>query len=295
VRRLVPFLVVVVALAPTAPVSADLNMPLPAPPAVDATSAALFVETPMALTDVDPFSGAILSDAGNGSGADHLVVNQLADVGALAFDAQRAAEQARAEAAARRRAEEQRLASAARATATGAQTEVGSDGCPVSVPPRTLRNGAESIGAHALCVRSVASAPTPQAAKAIKYTFVNLGVPYSQPNRMTPGYFDCSSYVSKAYASAGVPTISGGWAPSTRQLAPYPGYTSVRWLTTVSYQDGLPGDLMVTPPLRADGGGHVMMMLASGFMIHTASTGDVSHVTTAYPSSRVQVVRRVVP
>jgi cell wall-associated NlpC family hydrolase len=259
----------------------------------------MFIETPMSLADLDPLSGTLLVDAGNATGFDQLLVADLADSGQLAFDAQLASDQARAAAAARRKAEEEKIAAAARASAvasagaTSAQTEVGPDGCPVSTGPRTLRNGAENVGVHTLCIRSVAAAPSAAAAKAIKYTFVNLGVPYSQPNRMRPGYFDCSSYVSKAYQSAGVPTISGGWAPSTRQLAPYPGYSSVSWLETVSYANARPGDLDLTPPNRADGGGHVMMVLADGFMIHTASTGDVSHVTTRYPSSKIFVVRRV--
>lgn len=271
------------------PVSADEF--LPAPPVLDAT---LFVDQPMSLASVDLFSGTALGNVGNAFGLEQMLVADLADAGQLAFDAQVLAEQVQADAQARRRAEEQRMAAAARAAATAAQTQVGPDGCPTSTPPRTLRGGAEEIGAHALCVRSVAMAPTAEAAIAIKFTFANLGVPYSRPNRMSADAFDCSSYVMRAYESAGVPTIVGGWAPSTRQIAPYPGYSSYPWLVTVPYEQALPGDLLLTPPMREDGGGHVMMQLSDGFMIHTAAIGDVSNVTTVWPEHRIQVVRRVV-
>lgn len=173
-----------------------------------------------------------------------------------------------------------------------AQVTVGPDGCPTAVPANTLRNGAASVGAHELCARSVAQAATPAAANAIKFMFQNLGAPYSGPNRMTKGWFDCSSYVSSAYEAAGVDAIQNGWAPTTRELAPYPGYRGVSWLHTVSWEARRPGDLAVTPPTRSDGGGHVMMVLADGFMIHTGATGDVSNVTTLYPQHKIMVIRR---
>lgn len=256
-----------------------------------------FADSALALTDLDVLSGVVLADVGSAAGTGMDVVFQLNEVNALAFDAQRLAEQSRQDALARRRAEEERIAAQARASAANAQTEVGPDGCPVSVPPNTLRSGATEIGAHELCVASVASAATGEAAEAIKFTFVNLGVPYSRPNRMKEGFFDCSSYVMRAYQSAGVPTLNNGWAPSTHTLAPYPGYSSYPWLTSVPYGNARPGDLLLRPPspTREDGGGHVAMLLASGYMIHTASTGDVSHVTRAYQESELFAVRRVAP
>ena len=148
---------------------------------------------------------------------------------------------------------------------------------------------------YELCTRSAAQAATRTAANAIIWAFAHLGVPYSQPLRMTEGHFDCSSYVSRAYDAAGVEAaLATGWAPTTRQLAPYPGYAGVSWLTDISWEERRPGDLILSPPSRPDGGGHVMMVLADGYMIHTASSGDVSHITVSYPQSRVGYVRRVV-
>jgi cell wall-associated NlpC family hydrolase len=278
-----------------APASADEMFPPGA--LVDPGSAAQFAESTLTLADVDTLSGLVLADGGAVSPAGLQTVSDLESLDALAFDASAAAEQARQDAVARKKAEEDRIAAEARARTSRAQTEVGPDGCPTAVPPRTLRNGAEEIGAHILCVSSVAAAPTGAAATAIKFTFQHLGSPYTRSDRMDDGLFDCSSYVMRAYAEAGVPTLVDGWAPSTHSIAPYPGHNSYPWLTTVSYDEALPGDLLLKPPSpnREDGGGHVAMLLADGFMIHTAATGDVSHVTTTYRESELFNIRRVVP
>ena len=258
------------------------------------TGGSALVETSLVLGQVDLLSGSVIGDGTVSSlGESQYLAATLSDTAQLAFDAQRAADAARERAEARRATEAARLASAARLA--GSQTEIGPDGCPVTVPTRTLRGGADTVGAYELCVRSVAQAPTAQAAVAIKFAFTNLGVPYSQPQRMQPGYYDCSSFVSAAYAAAGVPTLEGGWAPTTRQLAPYPGYRSYPWLTSVPYEQRLPGDLTLTGPTRADGGGHVMMQLADGFMVHTATRGDVSHITAEWPARRIEYTRRVTP
>ena len=176
-------------------------------------------------------------------------------------------------------------AAVATSSAANAQAAVGPEGCPTSVPPNTLREGAADIGAAELCARSVAQSASPEAAQAIKYTFQNLGVPYSVQKRMTDGYYDCSSFVSKAYESAGVDAVIDGWALTTRQFGPYPGYQPASWLSTVAWEDRQPGDLGVTNPKRTDGGGHVVMILSDGYMIHTDRAGDVSHVTKEYSSN----------
>jgi cell wall-associated NlpC family hydrolase len=292
-RRVLYLLVLALALTPS-PARAD-DLFIPGAP-VDPAATAALVDSVYTLSDVDAFTGMFLGDVSSPVvGSDS--ISFLMDANALAFDAQRVAEEARAEMAARRQAEEQRISDAARARAAAAQTEVGPDGCPTSVPPRTLRGGSEEIGSHVLCVSSVASAPTPAAAQAIKFIFSNLGIPYTRSDRMGPNGFDCSSFVMRAYDSAGVPVISNGWAPTTHTIAPYPGYSSFPWLVTVSYKDALPGDLLLRPQseTRSDGGGHVAMLLDMGFMAHTAAVGDVSHITKAYDEDDLFNIRRVSP
>jgi len=262
----------------------------------DASTAALLLDSAYTLGDLDATTGMFLGDI-TATNSQHATVALLFDSGSLAFDAQQLAEVSRTESDNRRRAEEQKIIAAARARAARAQTEVAPDGCPTSVPPRTLRGGAEDVGAYELCAYSVASAATPEAAEAVKFVFQNLGVPYSRTDRMGANAFDCSSYVMRAYESAGVGVISGGWAPTTHTLAPYPGYSSYPWLETIDYDQAQPGDLLLRPPSpsRPDGGGHVAMLLAEGFMIHTSTVGDVSHVTEAYDEDELFNVRRITP
>lgn len=149
-----------------------------------------------------------------------------------------------------------------------------------------LRDGSSSIGMRALCAASVAAAPTPEAARAIIFAFKNLGVIYDQQLRNGRS-FDCSSYVSRAYASAGVSMSSGNNFYSTHTLLAHSGYTRPEWIVPVPVYEARPGDLIF--PYE----GHVAMLLANGYMIHTDSTGDVSKVERAYASSLQ--INRVVP
>ncbi len=156
------------------------------------------------------------------------------------------------------------------------QVTVGPDGCPTNAPPNTLRAGADKIGVHKLCVDSVAKARTPQAAMAIKYALTHLGVPYCEcvPQRNEPGYYDCSSFVSRAYRDSGaIPNLYKGNAPTTDVLRAVP------WTHQISLAQAQPGDL-VEPH-----SGHVTMQLADGYKVHTNQTGDVSHVERAYTSA----------
>lgn len=93
------------------------------------------------------------------------------------------------------------------------QTVVGKSGCPKSVLEGTLPAG---ISVWDLCERAVKNAPTPQAAVAIKWALTRIGAPYAcgGVGRLEPWRFDCSSYVSRAYAEgAGLGTAGEGWAP----------------------------------------------------------------------------------
>jgi cell wall-associated NlpC family hydrolase len=65
---------------------------------------------------------------------------------------------------------------------------------------------------------------------------------------------------------------------STHTLLAHGGYTRPEWIVPVGTGQARPGDLVF--PYE----GHVAMLLADGFMIHTSATGDVSHVARAYTS-----------
>ena len=144
-------------------------------------------------------------------------------------------------------------------------------GCPTDAPDRTLRDGSAVIGLAKLCADSAAAAPTPQAALAIKWALASLGLPYSQELRNFSGWADCSSFVTRAYTAAGVPiAMPGVNAPTTDTIR-----TSA-WAVMEPSTALLPGDLVEPEP------GHVVMVLAHGFMVHTSSTGDVAHVSVAY-------------
>lgn len=155
-----------------------------------------------------------------------------------------------------------------------------SDGCPTTAPDNTLRNGAADIGIAQLCADSVAGAPTPQAALAIKWALNHLDIPYSQPLRNSAGYADCSSFLSRAYTAGGVPLIHPGVnAPTTKIFA------AANWAGHIAYAQAQPGDLVEPEP------GHVVMVLAHGFIVHTSTDGDVSHVRSAYFSDPYLTLR----
>jgi len=172
------------------------------------------------------------------------------------------------------------------------QLVVNGNECP-NVPPLSqiagrsvLRGGAEAIGVRQLCVESVAQAPTAEAARAIIFAFKNLGVPYSQPLR-NQNAFDCSSYVSRAYQSTGIVMSGEGNYFSTHSLFSHSGYQRPEWVVPVPAHSARPGDLVFPSQ------GHVAMIIARGYIIHTNNTGDVSKVEPGY-SSPLQV-NRVLP
>lgn len=176
----------------------------------------------------------------------------------------------------------QELSSGEESTADGSsQTSVDAAGCPTSAPSGTLRGKASKIGINKICADSVAAAPTPEAARAIKFALRNLGAPYSQPKRMQNGYYDCSSFVMRSYNAAGLKVLEGGWAPNTYAIQ------NKRWAKRISFSSRKPGDL--TYPFQ----GHIAMTLAHGLKVHTNRPGDVSHVNGDYSSAVLTI--RVVP
>ena len=178
------------------------------------------------------------------------------------------------------------------------QTTVLGSACPedgtvlTQIPGKTLmRDGSDAIGFKQLCVDSVAAAPTPEAAKAIIYIFKNLGGIYDAPRR-NQSRFDCSGYMSKAYEYAGVLMhATGGDGQknyfTTHRLMPHSWGTRPDWIVQVDPLVMQPGDLMF--PFD----GHVVMVLAHGYMAHSPGSGDVNHVRKVY--STFKQVNRVVP
>jgi len=187
-------------------------------------------------------------------------------------------------------------------SAPGPQTKIGPDGCPVEAPPNSLRGGSLEIGITELCQRSIAEAPSSQAALAIKTAFSRLGAPYACEGvgRLGAWRFDCSSLVSRSYAdSSGIPVARIGWAPSTRDMIPWDGVALDPHYVRIEEKEIRPGDLLLyrsctTPPCSYQ---HVVMALVDGYILHTNDCGDIAHITKGRgygPGSNFIVARRVV-
>lgn len=83
-----------------------------------------------------------------------------------------------------------------------------------------------------------------------------LGVPYSQPNRMRPGYFDCSSFAYEYGRRIGV-LPNARWAWVTQTIPSNPN------VTEVPYGQMKRGDLICNPNR------HVEIYLGDGKVIHS--------------------------
>jgi cell wall-associated NlpC family hydrolase len=186
------------------------------------------------------------------------------------------------------------------------QTVVGPNGCPKAVLEGTVPEG---IDINKLCKNAVKHAPSPQAAFAIKWALVRLGAPYACEGigRLEAWRYDCSSYVSRAYAEgAGLKTAGDGWAPSTRNMVPWDGASLDPHYAVIPPAEIRPGDLVLydtcptgeTCPYR-----HVVMYLGPlekggvPMMAHTNACGTVAHVEafTGTDVPNLLGVRRVVP
>lgn len=184
---------------------------------------------------------------------------------------------------------------AALVASTTPQTVVGKSGCPQSVLDGAVPAG---ISVRDLCERAVKDAATPQAALAIKWALTRLGAPYAcgGAGRLEPWRFDCSSYVSRAYAEgAGLGTAGAGWAPSTRNMIPWDGASLDQHYAPIDPADLRPGDLVLydtCPAGEACSYRHVAMYLGPAtdggvpLMAQTNQCGGVAHVAP-FPGTAV--------
>lgn len=168
------------------------------------------------------------------------------------------------------------------------QTVVGKDGCPRSVLDGTVPVG---VDVRQLCKHAVKNAVSPQAAVAVKWAMLRLGAPYACEGigRLDAWRYDCSSYVSRAYAEgAGLGTAGDGWAPSTRDMLPWDGADLDPHYMPVPPNRLKPGDLVLydtCPEGEVCPYRHVVMYLGPQekggvpMMAHTNSCGGVAHVT----------------
>lgn len=186
------------------------------------------------------------------------------------------------------------------------QTVVGPSGCPKAVLDGTVPAG---VDVRDLCRRAVKGAATPQAAFAIKWALVRLGAPYACEGvgRLAPWRYDCSSYVSRAYAEgAGLQTATEGWAPSTRTMVPWDGAALDPHYARIAPDRLKPGDLVLydtCPAGEVCDYQHVVMYLGPAtpggapLMAHTNTCGGVAHVAP-FPgtdAANFLGVRRVIP
>ncbi len=186
------------------------------------------------------------------------------------------------------------------------QTVVGGNGCPKEVLEGTVPEG---VNVKQLCNLAVRTAPTAQAAFAIKWALVRLGAPYACEGigRLDAWRYDCSSYVSRAYAEgAGLKTAGDGWAPSTRNMVPWDGASLDPHYAIIPPKKLRPGDLVLydtCPDGEVCPYRHVVMYLGPAkpggppLQAHTNACGDVAHVTPFIGTDAANFlgVRRVVP
>jgi cell wall-associated NlpC family hydrolase len=186
------------------------------------------------------------------------------------------------------------------------QTVVGPGGCPTAVLAGTVPDG---TSVKKLCEAAVRNAASPQAAFAIKWALVRLGAPYACEGigRLAAWRYDCSSYVSRAYAEgAGLGTAGDGWAPSTRNMVPWDGASLDPHYAVIPPGEIRPGDLVLydtCPAGQTCAYRHVVMYLGPQekggvpMMAHTNACGSVAHVQPFIGTDVPNFlgVRRVVP
>lgn len=126
-----------------------------------------------------------------------------------------------------------------------------------SVHPDRTGHGCPIGAHHDLCARSVALARSNTAARAVKFAFSQVGVPYNAVHRLGLSGYDCSGLVWRAYLQAGVDIGASTSATIVSSGGPR---------TEIPIGAVRPGDVIWYP-------GHVAIELADGFMIEAAKPG----------------------
>lgn len=161
------------------------------------------------------------------------------------------------------------------------QTEVSPADCPATVPVGSIKVEKD---AKTLCSEAVSGAVTPEAAKAIKYAFANLGASYDQGNRLSinPPVFDCSSFVGRAYESAGANIVKNGAVTPWLNVFGFTGaympgaYEGTNLQRVNSLAELRPGDIIIqfngSDPAGSQGNaGHAQMYLGNNTVIQSTS------------------------
>lgn len=197
------------------------------------------------------------------------------------------------------------------------QAEAVPAGCPTAPPdssgytdePWYQWSWTDDQSINELCADAVRLAPTWVAQKAIKYAFSKLGTPYSQDSTLrTTRYFDCSSFVGRAFTAAGAYMYQNGvyqnrtffnmfgWTGAYTKYAPYAGFPAPGYhdsnLIRVERKDLLPGDIIIKfngtsgPANSAGNAGHAQIYLGGGKIIESSDRVAVDYVSPSTSAAR---------
>lgn len=163
--------------------------------------------------------------------------------------------------------------------------------CPDSVPTGTVHTATPF---KEVCEKAVRTAPTPEAAAAIRYAFSKLGSPYSQSLRhsISPPIFDCSSFIARAYDAANATIYRDGealtWFRNDYTFSWTGAYMPINYLGSnlvrLNSKDELqPGDILIqfegsSPANSAGNAGHAQMWLGDGLVIQSGGDHPTSVV-----------------
>lgn len=167
-----------------------------------------------------------------------------------------------------------------------AQSSTTAQTCPHVAPAGSLSGGAEQIGVHRLCQRSVKQARSPSAARAIIWAFNHLGSRYidgAVPIDVEHyDGFNCANYIARAYywgsRISGFMTLP--WTPAYATPPPFlrpigaerrAGDINLMWRSGL----GISGS--------AGRAGHAQMFIADGWVIQSGGTAGLTNVAP-YPN-----------
>lgn len=156
-----------------------------------------------------------------------------------------------------------------------------------------------SASAHGFTITYEVGVSYKTSIKAMRYAVKHYNSIYSQPKRMSKGYYDCSSYVWRAYKAAGmnIGNCKTGWAPVAASLAQWCVTNNYMvYSGTVKVDDLMPGDLIFWTGAkngRYKGIYHVDMYVGNRHSLTVAREkcfGDtISNCMVARPNSGTKV------